>query len=159
MTSKSSKWHLNGVVRRSVYLGLFWCFTLSVWLLSVLEFLTHANVVLPYPLYLLYSGWVPIFTLEKEASRWKTGVEYKRPGELWVVVWCTTYAIIGIIVGIFPDLTTIHQLQLPETLAHPNGFHLPENLTKIVAIVLGVFIPSELSKKLWQTRRGTPSKS
>lgn len=150
MTAKSPKWSLNGMVRQSVYIGLFWLYTFSVWLLCVLEFFTHAKIVLPYPLFLIYSGWLPFFTIEKETSRWKTGTEYKRLGELWVLVWGTTFAVLGVIAGFYPDATTLTFLKMPENLAHPNDYHLPENLTKIIAIVIGVFIPSEYSRKKYQ---------
>lgn len=81
--------------KQNIFLLLFDIYTLFVWFLLVLEFLTKGNYRLSTILVTLYLILLTFYASDKEIRRWRRKLERKRKGEIFVYLWILT--LVGIV--------------------------------------------------------------
>ncbi len=119
----------------SVLFPLLTLYTVAYMGLMAAEFVLRGAFVVPAGMMPVYIALVGAYAADKEIRRWAVGNQSSRKGALFVYLWLL----------FFLTAFLLHSFRV--------DFTMPEELSKVVLQVLGIFFGSRASKYVYETRR------
>ena len=119
----------------SILFPLLALYTVSYLGLMAAEFVLRGAFVVPAGMMPVYIALVGAYAADKEIRRWAVGDQSSRKGALFVYLWMI----------FFLAAFLLHSFRV--------DFTMPEELSKVVLQVLGIFFGSRASKYINETRR------
>ncbi|MBI2440943.1 MAG: DeoR family transcriptional regulator [Lentisphaerae bacterium] len=119
----------------SVLFPLLTLYTVAYLGLMLAEFVLRGAFVVPAGMMPVYIALVGAYAADKEIRRWATGAQPSRKGALFVYLWMI----------FFLAAFLLHSFRV--------DFTMPDELSKVVLQVLGIFFGSRASKYIHATRR------
>ena len=121
----------------SALFPLLTLYTVAYMGLMAADFVLRGEFTLPIGLMPVYIALTAAYAADKEIRRWAGAPEPPRKGSLFVYLWLLFYLAAFLIRAFRPE------------------FGLPEEFSKVVLQVLGIFFGSRASKYVWEARGRT----